>query len=119
MARLIRILYEDAVCHVTARGNQQRRTFHDDSDRELFLETLGQCVALHGIKVHGYGLMPSHYHLLPETPRGNLSRALGWLADDLYHALQPSAAALRALVSRRFKSQLVDVDPFRYAEAGA
>lgn len=95
MGRPIRVLYGDAVYHVTARGNQRRRIFNDDSDRELFMETLLQCVALHGIKVHGYCLMPNHYHLLLETPQGNLSRARGWLADDLYRALQPQAAELK------------------------
>lgn len=54
MARSIRIFYEGAVRHMTARGHQRRRLFHDASDREFFLEAPGQRVALHGIKVHGY-----------------------------------------------------------------
>jgi len=29
--------------------------------------------------MHGFCLMPNHYDLLVETPRANLSRAMGWL----------------------------------------
>jgi putative transposase len=28
-----------------------------------------------GVRVQAYCLMPNHYHLLLETPRGNLSQA--------------------------------------------
>ena len=67
------------VYHLTARGTERRRTFRDDEDRLLFLQTIEECVLGHGLRVHGFCLMPNHYHLLVETPRGNLSRALGWL----------------------------------------
>ena len=53
--------------------------FRGDADWELFLTTLGQAVAPHGLRVHAYCLMLNHYHLVVETARGNLSRALGWL----------------------------------------
>jgi|GEM_PF-6327583 len=44
----------------------------------MFLSTLEDAVGLHGLKVFGYRLMANHYHLLLETPLGNLSRAMGW-----------------------------------------
>jgi REP-associated tyrosine transposase len=40
MARLIRIEFENAVYHVTARGNERRDVYRDDKDRDRFLETL-------------------------------------------------------------------------------
>ena len=73
MARPIRVEFPGAVYHVTARGNEGRRTFRDDGDRERFLETLGQAAGQHGLLVHAYCLMPNHCHLLVETPLGNLS----------------------------------------------
>ena len=79
MARPIRIEFAGAIYHVTARGNERRRVFRSAADRELFLETLGQAVALHELRVHASCLMPNHYHLVVKTPRGNLSRGLGWL----------------------------------------
>jgi REP element-mobilizing transposase RayT len=79
MARPVRVEFCGAVYHVTARGNERRRTFRDDLDRRQFLATLGQMVEEQGTRVHGYCLMPNHYHLLIETPRANLSKGIGWL----------------------------------------
>jgi len=79
MARLIRVEFEGAVYHAMARGNERRTIFRSDSDRELFLQTLAETGSQFGLLVHVYCLMPNHYHLVVETPRGNLSRALGWL----------------------------------------
>ena len=84
MARPIRVEYAHAVYHVTARGNERKAIFRDDRDRELFLDTLDEAVARFGVArfgvpFHAYCLMPNHWHLLLQTPRANLSVAVGWL----------------------------------------
>ena len=79
MARPIRIEFEGAIYHVTARGNERREIFRSDDDRALFLATLEECVKENGVALHAWCLMPNHYHLIIETPHGNLSRAVGWL----------------------------------------
>ena len=61
MARPLRIEYDGALYHVTARGNDRKRIFKDDSDRELFLNTLAQVKRFHWI-CHAYCLMNNHYH---------------------------------------------------------
>jgi len=40
MARPLRIEYEGALYHLTARGNERQDIFRDDQDREAFLERL-------------------------------------------------------------------------------
>lgn len=75
MARPLRIEYEGALYHVTARGNERRKTFFARRDYEKFLEYLGEARGKFGIIVHGYVLMTNHYHLIIETPESNLSRA--------------------------------------------
>ena len=42
MSRPLRVQFEGAVYHVTARGNERREVFRDDEDRRRFLETLGE-----------------------------------------------------------------------------
>ena len=44
MARLIRIEFEGACYHVTARGNERKEIFRTDTDRQLFLKTLHEGV---------------------------------------------------------------------------
>ena len=54
------------------RGNRGEAIFADDTDREVFLDTLGQACSKTGWVVHCYVLMGNHYHLLIETPEANL-----------------------------------------------
>src|SRR5262249_29218504 len=79
MTRPLRIEYTGAHYHVTSRGNERKAIFRDDTDREKFLELTGRAVEQFGIRVHAYVLMSNHYHLLIETPRGGLNRALRYL----------------------------------------
>ena len=78
MVRPIRVEFEGATYHVMARGNERRHIFRDDQDREQFLHTLAEMSDRFGVLIHLYGLIPNHYHLAVETPRGNLSRSIGW-----------------------------------------
>jgi putative transposase len=79
MARPLRIEYSGAYYHVTARGNERKAIFRDDQDRRKFLELLGRGVEEFQLRLHCYVLMDNHYHLLVETPRGGLNRALRYL----------------------------------------
>ena len=74
----IRVEFEGAVYHVTARGNDREPIDHDDRDRERFLETLEETVERFGFVTHAYCQMPNHFHLLAQTPRAILSDAVGW-----------------------------------------
>lgn len=76
MARPLRIEYEEAVYHVTSRGNARDKIFSDDHDKEKFLETLDSVVKRYNWLCHAYCLMDNHYHLLIETPDANLSMGM-------------------------------------------
>ncbi len=73
MTRPLRIEYAGAVYHVTSRGNEKRPVFKDDTDRHNFLNTLQHANNRYNWICHAYCLMTNHYHLLIETPDGNLS----------------------------------------------
>jgi putative transposase len=79
MARLLRVQFEGAIYHVTARGNERRVIFRDDADRERFLRNLAQAQQLHGVRLYLVCLMPNHFHVLLETPAGNLSAFMAGL----------------------------------------
>ncbi len=76
MARPLRIEYEEAVYHATSRGNARDKIFSDDHDKENFLKTLDSVVKRYNWFCHAYCLMDNHYHLLIETPDGNLSMGM-------------------------------------------
>ena len=79
MARPLRINYAHGFYHVTCRGNESRNIFKDDQDRILFLGKLKTSLEIYSVKLHAYVLMSNHYHLLIETPKSGLNRALRYL----------------------------------------
>ncbi len=52
MARALRIEYEGAVYHVTARGNERKKIFFTKLDHENFLDYLKAAKMKYGILVH-------------------------------------------------------------------
>lgn len=76
MARPLRIEYPGAVYHVTSRGNARNDIFHIEQDRNDFLSVLSIVVKRYNWLCHAYCLMDNHYHLLMETPDGNLSQGM-------------------------------------------
>ena len=61
------------------RGARRQPIFLDDLACGTFVELLSHLPARFQIRVHAYALMPNHYHLLLESVRPNLSRAMAWL----------------------------------------
>ncbi len=76
MARPLRIEYAGAVYHVTSRGNARQSIFKDDQDRQQFLRTLKRITDRYRWVFHAYCLMKNHYHLVVETPEGNLAKGM-------------------------------------------
>ncbi|MGC2062845.1 MAG: transposase [Thermodesulfovibrionales bacterium] len=76
MARPLRIEYDGALYHITSRGNARKAIYKDDEDRECFLDTLQRVNKKYNWLCHGYCLMNNHYHLVIETPDGNLSKGM-------------------------------------------
>lgn len=73
MARPLRIEFAGALYHITSRGDRQEEIYLDDTDRQTFLEILGDVCDRFNWSVHAYCLMSNHYHLLVETPDANLA----------------------------------------------
>jgi REP element-mobilizing transposase RayT len=76
MPRPHRPLAAGLIYHITARGNAKAPMFLIAADYEVFLAGLGVARHLDGLLCHAFCLMPNHYHLLVETPRGNLDDAM-------------------------------------------
>jgi putative transposase len=74
MARPLRLTYDGAVYHVTARGIERGRLFQGDQDRERYLFYLAESLRLYAVRLYLFCLMTNHVHLVLETPRGNISQ---------------------------------------------
>jgi REP element-mobilizing transposase RayT len=112
MARPLRVEFAGALYHVTARGNERRAIFRDDDDRRRLLATIQEATEEYGLRIHGYCLMPNHYHLLVETPRANLSRAIGWLQTTYTIRFNRRHRRSGHLFQGRFKAHIVDAEDY-------
>ncbi len=112
MARPLRIQYSGAFYHVTSRGNERKAIFQTDKDRERFLSYLQSAHERYGAIIHVYCLMDSHYHLLLETPRGNLSEILHHIngAYTTYFNVKRQRAG--HLFQGRYRAILVEKDAY-------
>ena len=112
MARPLRIEYPGAFYHVTSRGNEQKDVFKSQKDRERFLSYLESAVVRYGAVIHAWCLMSNHYHLLLETPSGNLSQIMRHIngAYTTYFNVKRKRAG--HLFQGRYKAILVEADEY-------
>ena len=73
MARQLRVEYPGAIYHVTVRSNGKEALFLTDGDRKYLLTRMGEAVERYRVRVYLFCLMANHFHLVVETPCGNLN----------------------------------------------
>lgn len=112
MARPLRIEFEGAVYHVTARGNEKRKVFFSRRDYEKFKEYLADGIEKFGFILHGYVLMTNHFHLIIETPGKNLSKIMHHINSSYTTHINIKRRRSGHLFQGRFKSIIVDKDSY-------
>lgn len=76
MGRVDRSTLPDGFFHVVSRAVFGARIVVDDLDRQRFVERLRRCESKYGWVCHAFCLMTTHYHLVVEASRYDLSRGL-------------------------------------------
>ncbi|MCW8963532.1 MAG: transposase [Gammaproteobacteria bacterium] len=112
MTRPLRIEYAGALYHVTSRGDRQEAVFLDDRDRAGFLAILGQVQTDYNWYIHAYCLMDNHYHLLIETPDGNLSRGMRQLNGRYTQTSNRTHRRVGHVFQGRYKAILVQKETY-------
>lgn len=108
MARKLRVENPGAIYHVMNRGDRREPIFGDDTDRQCFVETLGEVCAKTGWQVHAYVLMPNHFHLVVETPQPNLVAGMKWFLGAYTGRFNRRHKWFGHLFAGRYKSLIVD-----------
>ncbi len=112
MARALRIEYEGAFYHITARGNERKRIFFSKADYEKFKDYLSIAQDKYGYLLHCYMLMTNHYHLIMETPNANMSKVMHYVNGSYTGYLNRRRKRSGHLFQGRYKAILVDVDSY-------
>jgi REP element-mobilizing transposase RayT len=108
MPRKLRIEFEGAIYHVMNRGDRREPIFRDDRDRKCFLETLGEACGKTDWQVHALCLMENHFHLVVETPKGNLVAGMKWFLGTYTARFNRRHKLFGHLFSGRYKALVVD-----------
>ena len=108
MARRLRLEYPGAIYHVMNRGDRREPIFRDDQDRLRFLATLGEACTKADWRVHAYCLMDNHFHLVLETPQGNLVAGMKWFLGTYTSRFNRRHKLFGHLFSGRYKALIVD-----------
>jgi REP element-mobilizing transposase RayT len=97
---------------VTSRGDRRESIYEDDADRECFLKVLGQVAGDFNWVCHAWCLMGNHYHLVVETPDGNLSKGMRQLNGVYTQSSNRRHGRVGHLFQGRYKAILVDRDSY-------
>lgn len=110
MPRQQRILSENGTYHVMMRGNERKNLFHDQEDKQRFIDTLLAKKMVTGFSVYGYCLMDNHVHLLiregPEGLSASMKRINASYASYFNHKYH----RVGHLFQDRFRSEPIQED---------
>ncbi|MGA1865380.1 MAG: REP-associated tyrosine transposase [bacterium] len=112
MARPLRIEYEGAFYHITARGDEGREIYQSRSDYDRFKGFLKEARDKYSCIVHCYVLMRNHYHLLLETPKANLSKIMHSINSSYTTYFNNSKNQNGHMFQGRYKACLVEPDSY-------
>jgi DNA-directed RNA polymerase specialized sigma24 family protein len=112
MARPLRVEFPGALYLVTARALPRNKLYRDDAEALDFVGRLQELYEGFGVLCHGYCLIPSHYHLLLETPRPNLSRALHRLNAGFTATTNARRRRKGPLLQSRYRSLVIEARPW-------
>jgi len=108
MPRPLRSFEPGGFYHITARGNNRRDIVLDDDDRTAFVMRLARTATRFRTHVHAWCLMTNHYHLVIETPSGEVSRAIQYLNGNYASYFNERHERTGHLFSGRFRATALE-----------
>ncbi len=110
MPRTARIDYPGARHHVMNRGARGQQVFLNESYCSQFLLLLGRAVERYGIRIHGFAIMPNHFHLMVESVSGNLGDAMKYVTSQFCYFLNRGEGWDGQVFRGRYKNKPIYLD---------
>jgi REP element-mobilizing transposase RayT len=115
MGRVARTSLPDGYFHVYARGIAGGSPiFVDDADRRAFLRLLARCVDRYRWACHAYTLLSTHYHLVLEATRTNLSAGLHQLNGRYAAHVNRRHSRFGHVFAERFQARVIESEEYLY-----
>ena len=112
MSRSLRIQNLNAWYHVMSKGRRGEVVFLEEKDYLEFINLLKEASDKWKVRIGVYCLMPTHYHLLIQTPDANLSRCMRHINGLYTQRFNRRHNCDGQLFRGRYKSILVGGDSY-------
>jgi putative transposase len=114
MARVLRSELPDGFFHVISRAVFGARVYVDNEDRRRFLELLRLCETKHRWRCCAYCLLSTHYHLVVEARRQELSDGMQQLNGRHALAFNRRHRRYGALFAERYSVRLIESEEYLF-----
>jgi putative transposase len=113
MARPSRLIVDNSIHHVMARGNQKQRTFMNECDFLKYLDLLKHYKYKYRFALYGYCLMPNHIHLIIKVRLGkDLQKIMQGLNQTYTIWFNKKYNKVGHLWQGRYKDMLIGKDKY-------
>ncbi|MDJ0818374.1 MAG: transposase [Desulfobacterales bacterium] len=112
MPRKARIDAPGALHHIIVRGINRRKIFLDDTDRDDFLDRLGDILSDSETPCFAWALMTNHLHLLLRTGTAPIATVMRRLLTGYAVSFNRRHRRHGHLFQNRYKSILCQEDPY-------
>ncbi len=95
-----------------SRGNRKLPIFHDALDRLRFLRIVERATTLYQARVLALCLMGNHFHIVLDTPRGNVSQTMQYINGVFAQISNRRYAQTGHVFEERFRSLLIQRETY-------
>ncbi len=110
VARALRIQVPNGIYHVTTKGCADRFIYLDAVDRQSFETILADVIERHEWLCRSFCLMGTHYHLMVDTPLGDLSAGMQRLNGQYAQTFNRRHGTTGHVFQGRFHSEFMQSD---------
>jgi putative transposase len=115
MAKARRCDLPDGLFHIFARGVCGiRPIFGEDEERSTFVDLLWQTTRRHAWRCHAFCVLSTHYHVVVEARRTDLSSGCDWLNGTYATYFNRRHDRFGHLFAERFSSRVIEAEEYLY-----
>lgn len=107
-----RIEYPGAIYHVMAHGNGYQWIYKSKENIYDYISILNDVIIKYNFFIHCFVIMQNHYHMLIETPNGNLSMGMKKMNRDFAKATNLKLGRKGSIFKQRYKAILIDKENY-------
>jgi REP element-mobilizing transposase RayT len=104
--------FPGAFFHVHTRGNNRRGVLTDDSPRMVFMRMFARIAIRYRWLVYAWCLMTTHYHVVLESTRAQLSAGMQWLNGLYAQTFNRRYGRYGHLFAARFGSRVIEDEAY-------